>query len=60
MKKKFWAVVDKNNDVLHRNIGQQISVFHRKSLAEFLAYEWATEEAGLRVVEVEIKIITSN
>ena len=56
MKKRFWAVIDKNGDVLHRNIGQQISVFYRKSLAEFLAYEWAKEEEGLKVVEVEIKL----
>lgn len=54
MKKKFYAVVDKNGDVIHRNLGQQVSVFHRKSLAEFLAYEWAEEGQGLRVIEVNI------
>lgn len=57
IKGKYWAVVDKNNDLLHRHKGGSISVFNDKDTAEFLAYDWANPKEQLEVKKVEIKLL---
>ena len=54
-KKKYWAVIDKNGDLLHREVSGQMSVFKERNIADFLAEEWADPKEGLGVIQVIVQ-----
>lgn len=58
-KKTFWAVMQ-GGELLYRASSGQMSIFKDKSLADFLAYDWADPDERLTVVKIKIEIIKQN